>query len=297
MQLDTCEGYGAAGTVANNERRKMMGASTGDNAPPTVGKTANDAAAGPLQTQLFKYVLGLADDALVLGHRLSEWSGQAPMLEEDVALSNLALDLIGQARFLYSYAGEVEGQGRDEDQLAYLRDEQAYSNVLLVEQPNGDFAATMVRQLLFAAFFHPYLQALTASKDARLAGIAAKAAKEMAYHVRHSAEWVIRLGDGTQTSRSHTLAALEELWMYTGELFETEAGEGVLVSGGIAPDRKKVKPLWDTTINRVLAAATLPRPRPCGMRSGGRAGRHTEYLGHMLAEMQVIYRAHPHVAW
>jgi ring-1,2-phenylacetyl-CoA epoxidase subunit PaaC len=275
----------------------MTDASRVANLSSAVAKAASEATAQGLQAVLFKYVLGLADDALVLGHRLSEWSGQAPMLEEDVALSNLALDLIGQARFLYSYAGEVEGQGRDEDQLAYLRDEQAYSNVLLVEQPNGDFAATMVRQLLFAAFVHPYLQALTASNDGRLAGIAAKAAKEMAYHVRHSAEWVIRLGDGTQTSRSYTVAALDELWMYTGELFEAAAGEGVLVAAGIAPDRKKIKPLWDATIDRVLTAAALHRPGPCGMRSGGRAGRHTEYLGHMLAEMQVLHRAHPHVSW
>ena len=162
--------------------------------------------------------LSLADDALVLGHRLSEWSGQAPMLEEDIALSNLALDLIGQARLYYAYAGEIEGKGRDEDALAYLRDEHAFANILLVEQPNGDFAATMVRQLLYAAFMHPYLQALQNSKDVRLGEIAAKAVKEMAYHVRHAAEWVIRLGDGTEESHARAAAALEELWMFTGEM-------------------------------------------------------------------------------
>ena len=175
-------------------------------------------------TPLFTYVVSLADDALVLGHRLSEWSGRAPMLEEDIALSNLGLDLIGQARLLYAYAGEVEGKGRGEDDLAYLRDEFAYANLLLVEQPNGDFAATMVRQLLYAAFMHLYWQALQTSADARLAEIAAKAVKEMAYHVRHAAEWVIRLGDGTEESHARAAAALEELWMYTGELFEMDGG-------------------------------------------------------------------------
>jgi ring-1,2-phenylacetyl-CoA epoxidase subunit PaaC len=246
---------------------------------------------------LFRYVLSLADDALVLGHRLSEWSGRAPMLEEDIALSNLALDLIGQARLFYQYAGKIEGRGRDEDALAYLRDEHAYANLLLVEQPNGDFAATMVRQLLYAAFAHPYLEALLRSKDARLAGIAGKAVKEMAYHVRHAAEWVIRLGDGTEESRARTAAALEELWMYTGELFEMDAGERSLVASGIAVDRATIEPTWDATINRVFGEATLARPAHSWMQSGGRAGRHTEHLGHLLAEMQVLHRAHPGVTW
>ena len=154
------------------------------------------------QSEHFKFVLALADDALILGHRLSEWSGKAPMLEEDIALSNLALDLIGQARLFYAYAGEIEGHGRGEDALAYLRDEHAYTNLLLVEQLNGDFAATMVRHLLYAAFVHPYFQALQKSTDTRLAEIAAKAVKEMAYHVRHASEWVIRLGDGTEESHA-----------------------------------------------------------------------------------------------
>ncbi|KAB2911544.1 MAG: phenylacetate-CoA oxygenase subunit PaaC [Hyphomicrobiaceae bacterium] len=258
---------------------------------PAAGKA--DAASSPL----FSYVVSLADDALVLGHRLSEWTGYAPTLEEDIALPNLALDLIGQARFFYAYAGEIEGKGRDEDALAYLRDEHGFSNVLLAEQPNGDFAATMLRQLLYAAFMHPYFQALTASKDARLAEIAAKAVKEMAYHVRHSAEWVIRLGDGTEESRRRAAAALDELWMYTGELFEMGEGERALVGAGVAVDRESIRPAWDATINRVLAEATLERPAPCGMQSGGRAGRHTEYLGRMLAEMQVLHRAHPGVTW
>jgi ring-1,2-phenylacetyl-CoA epoxidase subunit PaaC len=246
---------------------------------------------------LFEYVVALADDALVLGHRLSQWSGRAPMLEEDIALSNLALDLIGQARLLYAYAGSVEGKGRDEDRLAYLRDEHAYRNVLLVEQPNGDFAATMVRHLLHAAFMHPYYQALAASSDARLAEIAAKAVKEMAYHVRHAAEWVIRLGDGTEESHARAAAAVDELWPYTGELFEMQDGERALAAAGIAVDREAIRPLWEATIAGVLAPATLQRPPDRWMQTGGRAGRHSEHLGPMLAEMQVLHRVHPAVTW
>jgi ring-1,2-phenylacetyl-CoA epoxidase subunit PaaC len=255
--------------------------------------TQGDAA----RSTLFKYVVSLADDALVLGHRLSEWSGRGPMLEEDIALSNLGLDLIGQARLLYAYAGEVEGKGRGEDDLAYLRDEFAYANLLLVEQPNGDFAATMVRHLLYAAFMHPYLQAMQTSADARLAEIAAKAVKEMAYHVRHAAEWVIRLGDGTEESHGRAAAALDELWMYTGELFEMTDDERGLVAKGIAVDRAAIKPAWDATVDRVLAEATLKRPAERWMQSGGRSGRHSEHLGHLLAEMQVLHRAHPGATW
>jgi len=252
------------------------------------------AAAAPA---LFGYLLGLADDALVLGHRLSEWSGRGPTLEEDIALSNLALDLIGQARLSYAYAGELEGQGRDEDALAYRRDEHAYRNLLLLEQPNGDFAMTMVRHLLYAAFLDPYLNALVASSDRRLAAFAAKAAKEMAYHVRHAAEWVIRLGDGTAESHARAHAALEELWMYTGEMFAMTAEEWDLLAVRIVPDRTRIKPAWDHTIDRVLAEATLPRPADRWMQTGGRAGRHGEHLGHLLAEMQVLNRAHPDAKW
>jgi len=246
---------------------------------------------------LFAGLVGLADDALVLGHRLSEWSNLAPLLEEDIALSNLALDLIGQARLLYAYAGEIEDKGRDEDDLAYLRDEHAYANLLLVEQPNGDFAATMARQLLYAAFMHPYYQALQTSADARLAEIAAKAVKEMAYHVRHAAEWVIRLGDGTEESHARAAAALEELWPYTGELFEMDAGEQALAGQQIAVDRAAIRPAWNATITRVLTEATLKRPADRWMQTGGRAGRHSEHLGPMLAEMQVLRRAHPDATW
>ena len=252
-------------------------------------------------TPLFTYVLALADDALVLGHRLSEWSGKAPMLEEDIALSNLALDLIGQARLYYAYAGESEslasGEGRTEDALAYLRDEQVYSNVLLVEQPNGDFAVTMMRQLLYAAFMHPYLQALQRSADTRLAEIAAKAVKEMAYHLRHASEWVIRLGDGTEESHARAATALDEIWTFTGELFEMDAGERDLVRQGVAVDRETIRPIWQATLDRVLREATLARPADRWMQTGGRKGRHSEHLGHLLAEMQVLHRAHPGATW
>jgi ring-1,2-phenylacetyl-CoA epoxidase subunit PaaC len=249
------------------------------------------------RTPLFTYVLALADDALVLGHRLSEWSGKAPMLEEDIALSNLALDLIGQARLYYTYAGEIEGRASGEDALAYLRDERLYGNVLLVEQPNGDFALTLMRQLLYAAFMHPYLQALQRSADTRLAEIAAKAVKEMAYHLRHASEWVIRLGDGTEESRARAVAALDELWTYTGELFEMDAGERDLVRKGIAVDRETIRPIWQATLDRVLRQATLARPADRWMQTGGRKGRHSEHLGHLLAEMQVLHRAHPGATW
>jgi ring-1,2-phenylacetyl-CoA epoxidase subunit PaaC len=246
---------------------------------------------------LLDYVLALADDALVLGHRLSEWSNLAPMLEEDIAISNLALDLFGQARLYHAYAAEIEGKGSSEDGMAYLRDEHAYRNALFLEQPNGDFAATMVRQLLYAAFMHPYLQALQKSADVRLAEIAAKAVKEMAYHLRHAAEWVIRLGDGTQESHARTAAALDELWTYTGELFEMDEGERTLAQQAIAVDRETVRPAWSATVDRVLAEATLKRPPDRWMQTGGRKGRHSEHLGHVLAEMQVLHRAHPGATW
>lgn len=271
-------------------------------APATRRSTSQDPRKRPKQAKasaagLLAYVLGLADDALVLGHRLSEWSGKAPTLEEDIALSNLALDLIGQARLFYAYAGEVEGKGRGEDHFAYLRDEHAFTNLLLVEQPNGDFAATIVRHLLYTAFMQPYLKALAASQDARLAEIATKAEKEIAYHLRHASEWVIRLGDGTDESHRRTAHALEDLWMYTGELFEMGADEQDLAGRSIAPDRQAVRPVWDRTIDGVLARATLQRPKDRWMQVGGRSGVHTEHLGRMLAEMQVLHRAHPGATW
>lgn len=249
------------------------------------------------EAPLFSYTLRLADTALVLGHRLSEWVGHAPVLEEDLALGNMGLDLIGQARALYAYAGEIEDKGRDEDALAYLRDAGEYRNLLLVEQPNGDFAHTMVRQLLYAAFAQPFFLALSRSCDATLAAIAAKAEKEMAYHVRHAAEWVIRLGDGSGESRARAQDALDTLWPFTGEMFEVDAIERALIEDGIAVDPAPLKPVWDRTVEPIITEATLTRPRDGWMQSGGRSGRHSEHLGHLLAEMQFMQRAYPGAVW
>lgn len=246
---------------------------------------------------LLRYTLQRADDALVLGHRLSEWNGKAPLMEEEMALSNMALDLIGQARALYTYAGEVEGAGRDEDAYAYLRDERAYGNVLLVEQPNGDFAATTTRQFLYSAVIEPFWQRLTGSADATLAAIAAKAQKEAAYHLRHSAEWMIRLGDGTAESHARAQAALDWLWPYTGELFEASAEERVLIASGVAVNPADLRPAWRATVTRVLGEATLDLPADGWMQRGGREGRHSEHLGHLLAELQHMQRSHPGASW
>jgi ring-1,2-phenylacetyl-CoA epoxidase subunit PaaC len=246
---------------------------------------------------LFTYVLRLADNALVLGHRLSEWCGHAPVLEEDLALGNMGLDLIGQARSLYTYAAEIEGRGRDEDALAYLRDARDFRNVLLVEQPNGDFAVTMVRQLIYAAVAHPYCAALARSRDETLAAIAAKSVKELAYHLRHCAEWTIRLGDGTAESHRRAQAAVDELMPYAGEMFEVDEVEASLIAAGIAVDPAPLKAEFDRTLARVLAEATLQRPALPWMQTGGRSGRHSEHLGHILAELQFMQRAYPGLKW
>lgn len=250
-----------------------------------------------METPLFAYTLRLADNALILGHRLSEWTGHAPMLEEDLALANMGLDLIGQARSFYSYAGQVEGRGRDEDALAYLREAHDYRNVLLVEQPNGDFAQTMARQLIYAAFAHPFFIALARSSDPTLAAIAAKAEKEMAYHLRHSGEWAIRLGDGTAESHGRMQAAIDEMWPYIGELFETDAVDRALIEKGIAVDPQSCRADFDRSIGEVLEEATLVRPEAQFRQTGGRAGRHSEHLGHILAELQYLQRTYPGAKW
>jgi ring-1,2-phenylacetyl-CoA epoxidase subunit PaaC len=246
---------------------------------------------------LFDLTLSLADDQLVLGHRLSEWIGTAPVLEEELALGNIGLDLIGAARSLYTYAGEIEGKWRDEDKLAYLRDAADWRNCLLVEQPNGDFAVTIARQLFYAAFMVPYWEALVRSKDAMLAAIAAKSVKESRYHLRHASEWLIRLGDGTAESHARAANALDELWPYTGELFQMQPGETALAKAGIAVDRPSLKPIWDRTIGEVLAEATLQRPADVWPQTGGRIGRHTEHLGFILADLQFLQRTYPGAAW
>jgi ring-1,2-phenylacetyl-CoA epoxidase subunit PaaC len=246
---------------------------------------------------LFRYTLALADDALILGHRLSEWIGHAPLLEEELALGNIALDLIGEARALYTYAGALEGKGRDEDALAYRRDANEFLNLLLLEQPNGDFALTVVRQTLFSAFVHPFWRDLASSRDETLAAIAAKAEKEAAYHLRHAGEWLIRLGDGTDESHRRAQDALDELWPYTGEMFAVAAETEVLITDGIAVDPARLRPEWERTVGDLLARATLTRPAAGWMQQGGRRGHHSEHLGHLLAEMQFLQRAYPGAVW
>lgn len=251
----------------------------------------------PAEDALFVLLLRLADDHLVLGHRLSEWCGHAAMLEEDLALPNIALDVIGQARALYAYAGDVEGGGRGVDDLAYFRGERDYMNCLLVERPNGDFAHTMLRQFYFSAFMEPWWRAAVGSTDAVLAGIAAKAAKEAAYHVRHSAEWVIRLGDGTEESALRMRAAVDELTRFAPELFETDGVTDELARAGIAPDPASLRPEWERTVDRVFAEAQLERPAVPWPQTGGRRGLHGEELGHMLAVMQSVQRQMPGLTW
>ena len=250
-----------------------------------------------LRAALTDWCVRMGDDALVLGHRLSEWCGHAPMLEEDLALPNMGLDLIGQARVLYAYAGALEGEGRDEDAFAYLREEREFRNVRLVARPNGDFAHTMLRQLVFSAYAEPMWKAAANSADPTVAGLGAKAVKEMAYHVRHSAEWVIRLGDGTEESAARMAAAVEALAPYAGELFEADATGALLAEAGLAPDASELEPTWRATIDAVFEEARLTWPEVRFPATGGRSGLHGEELGHLLAELQYVARAHPGATW
>lgn len=246
----------------------------------------------------FEYLLRLADNALVLSQRLSEWCGKGPALEEDMALTNVALDLIGQARFWFSYAGELEGKGRDEDALAFLRDAHDFTNVLLVEQPNGNYADTVARQFYFDSWHYLTLQRLCASSDARIAEIADKSLKEVAYHVRRSTDLVIRLGDGTERSHDMMQTALDEMWMYTGELFRSDAIDEAMAAQGIAPDAASLREPWLKHIGDVLKEATLSMPpADAWMQKGGKQGVHSEHLGYLLAEMQFLQRAYPGARW
>jgi ring-1,2-phenylacetyl-CoA epoxidase subunit PaaC len=246
---------------------------------------------------LFSYLLRLGDDRLVLGHRLSEWCGHGPILEEDIALANISLDLIGEATLLLKLAGQVEGKGRNEDALAYFRDAIDYHNALLVELPIGDFAVTMVRQLFFSVFSLLEMEALQRSAHVDLAGIAAKAVKESRYHVRHSAQWVITLGDGTGESRARAQRAVDDLWRYTGEFFIADAVDRDVAASGLGVDPSTLAEPWRAQVEEVLRRATLTAPNVKFMQRGGRDGRHTEHLGHMLAEMQIVARSHPEATW
>ncbi|MDO9381672.1 MAG: 1,2-phenylacetyl-CoA epoxidase subunit PaaC [Hyphomicrobiaceae bacterium] len=249
------------------------------------------------ETPLVLYTLRRADDALILGHRLSEWCGHAPAMEEDMALANMGLDLLGQARELYAYAAKVEDKGNDEDRFAYLRDVRQYRNLLLLEQPNGDFAHTMVRQFFYSAFADLYWRAMIQSADATLAAVAAKSEKETAYHIRHSSEWIVRLGDGTAESHARAQSAIDHLWAFTGEMFHVDASERALIDAGIAIDPASLRASWLKTVADVVDEATLALPKSDWMQQGGRDGRHSEHLGHLLSELQSMQRTFPGATW
>ncbi|RBP12022.1 ring-1,2-phenylacetyl-CoA epoxidase subunit PaaC [Roseiarcus fermentans] len=243
------------------------------------------------------WLMRLGDTTLVLGHRMTEWLSRAPTLEEDIALANLGLDLIGQTRLFYTRACELEGGARDETDLAYRRAEPDYRNPLLVEQPNGNFADTMARHLIFAGFATPLYQRLAASCDAETAGIATRSARETTYHLRHAGEWMIRLGDGTDESHERAQAALDDLWPYVPELFEADDLDRAVAASGFGVDPSTLRDDFDAAVDDVLARARLAKPaEPRGQR-GGKAGRHSEHLGHILAELQYLQRAYPDARW
>jgi len=246
---------------------------------------------------LFRYVLRLGDMSLVLAQRLGEWVGHAPALEEDLGLANIALDLIGQSRFLLSYAGELEGNGRSEDDLAFLREHRDYLNPILVEQPNGDFAHSIVRQVLIDAFQLALYERLVHSSDERLASIAAKSVKEIRYHLRYSGGWLVRLGDGTAESHARTQAALQSLWRYTGELFAEDELDRSMCGHGVAPSLAEVQTAWGARIDDLLTAATLQRPAGQAHAWHGKRGEHSEHLGYILADMQHMQRTYPGARW
>lgn len=250
-----------------------------------------------LKQQHFEYLLRLGDSGLILGQRLSAWLGHAPVLEEEMATGNVALDLVGQARSWLTLAGEVEGRGRDADRLAYFRDAFDYRNVLLVERPNGDYAATIMRQFLFDAFHHPLLEQLAGSADQAIREVAAKSVKEVDYHLRRSSEWVIRMGDGTEESNARIQAALDDLWMYTGEMLTPDTVDDALLEAGIGVDLEQVNDVWHDRVRNVIRQATLTLPDESWMQQGGKQGRHTEHLGYLLAEMQFLPRAYPDARW
>jgi ring-1,2-phenylacetyl-CoA epoxidase subunit PaaC len=246
---------------------------------------------------LFRYVLRLADLSLVLGQRLGEWVGHAPALEEDLGLANVALDLVGQARLLLTYAGEVEGRGRGEDEIAFLREHGEYLNAILVEQPNGDFGHTIVRQVLIDAFQLELYERMTASTDERLAAIAAKSAKEVRYHLRYSRGWLVRLGDGTEESHARVQTSLDTLWPYTVELFAEDELDGMMADHGVGPRLSDVHAAWLGRIDEMLAEATLNRPKDRPHSWHGKRGQHSEHLGYILAEMQYLQRTFPGARW
>lgn len=244
-----------------------------------------------------EYVTRIGDNALILGQRMSEWCGHAPVLEEDMALANMSLDLIGQARMLLTRAGQLEGKGRDEDQLAFLRTEMHYRNLTLCELPNADFGRTMVRNFLFASFQVLLWERLLASSDTELAAIAAKSLKEARYHAQHAGDWVVRLGDGTAESHERTQAALDYLWPYTAEFFAANPTDEAIAAAGIGPAWCELEAAWEAAVVPVLNEATLTVPARTPFKSYGKFGRHSEHLGHLLSEMQYLQRTYPGAQW
>lgn len=272
-----------------------------------VAELARDAAAHAHHTEVpapdagqeafFETLLRIGDSTLILGHRVSEWCGHAPALEEDIALANVALDLIGQTQMWLGLAAKVEGKGRSADDLAYLRDAWDFRNLLIVERPNGDFGHTLMRQFLFDAWHHELLRGLTVSTDARIAEIAQKAAKEAAYHLERSADLVIRLGDGTAESHRRLQSALDALWSYTGEMFVSDEKDAQVAAAGLIPDPASLRAAWEATVRDVFAQATLVAPDSAFAHKGGKRGIHTEHLGYILADMQFLQRAYPGATW
>ena len=246
-----------------------------------------------IQEAKFEYLLRLGDSSLIIGHRLSEWCGHGPILEEDIALINIALDFVGNATSILAYAGQTEGNGRDEDALAYLRSEREFRNLLITEQPNGDYANTIARQFLFDTYMFFLYEELKNSKDETLAAIAVKSHKEITYHLRHTTEWMYRLGDGTAESHERLQNGLNDLWMFTPEMFDMDEVDALLIKEGIVPDLNKVKASWEKRVKEVIAEATLKLPETTFKQKGSREGKHSEHLGFLLAEMQYVHRSFP----
>ncbi|MDX2359864.1 MAG: phenylacetate-CoA oxygenase subunit PaaC [Crocinitomicaceae bacterium] len=246
---------------------------------------------------LVEYLLRLGDDSLIIGHRLSEWCGHGPILEEDIAMTNLSLDFIGQATELFKYAGVVEGKGRTEDDIAFLRFDKDYKNALLVEQPNGDFGMTMMRQFILDAYRLPLFKRLVNSGDAQLAAIAAKSLKETKYHYKHSSEWVIRLGDGTEESHQRIQESLDTLWRYAAELLYNDEVDAELIANGTIPSMDGLEEEWKQNVDAVLQEATLSIPTNNWKHEGGRKGMHSEHLGYILTELQYMQRSYPGLEW
>ena len=246
---------------------------------------------------LLAYVARLGDNALILGQRMIELVAAYPELEEELANANFALDYIGQARMFYTYAGELEGQGRSEDDFAFLRDEHEFRNFLLLEQPNGHFGDSIAKLVLFEAFYLAQLEALTKCEDERVAEIAARAEKEIRYHLRHNTQWLVRLGDGTEESHRRVQASLNKLWRFTGELFAADEVDTIVEKAFGGPNLGAIRERWRTDIEAILINATLDMPEDGWMASGGKDGRHSEHLGYMIAEMQYLQRTHPGASW